>query len=95
MALTPYPAKTPLVGPDQLINQPHWSQWLNALRAVVNGTPGNAMPVAFANLPQPVTGMIVVVTDAMTNAWGDVVAGGGLLTVAAFYNGSNWTVMGK
>jgi hypothetical protein len=31
----------------------------------------------------------------MTNAWGDVVAGGGLLTVAAFYNGSNWTVMGK
>jgi hypothetical protein len=96
MALTPYPAKTQLVGPEGLVNQPHWSQWLNALRAAVNITPGNSLPLLFVNLPSPpTTGMILVVTDAMTDAWGDIVAGGGLLTVAAFYNGSNWTVIGK
>jgi hypothetical protein len=96
MALTPYPAKTPVVGSDQLVNQPHWSQWLNALRAAVNGTPGNAMPVAFADLPRPVTGMVMVVTDSTVNTWGaNITIGGGLITVAAFYNGTHWTVIGK
>jgi hypothetical protein len=72
-----------------------WSQWMNALRAAVNLTPGNSLPVLVADLPQPVTGMMIVVTDSTTNTWGAIVTGGGLLTVAAFYNGSNWTVIGK
>jgi hypothetical protein len=95
MALTPFPSKTSWQDGASVLIGVIWSQWMNALRAAVNSTPGNSTPVLFVNLPQPVTGMIVVVTDSMTNTWGAIVTGGGLLTVAAFYNGSNWTVIGK
>lgn len=52
--------------------------------------------VAFASLPAaPVEGMIVAVTDGSTNTWGATLAGGGANHVLAYYNGTNWTVIGK
>jgi hypothetical protein len=73
-----------------------WSQWMNALRRAVNITPGNAVPVLFANLPTPVPGMLQVVTDSTTNVWGAAVTiGGGLLTVTVHWNGTAWTVAAK
>lgn len=50
---------------------------------------------AFASLPTGVTGMIVLVSDSNTNTWGATIAGGGANTVLAFFNGANWTVIGK
>ena len=49
----------------------------------------------FANLPAGATGMFRVVTDSNTNTWGATIAGGGANVVLAWYNGSNWTVVGK
>jgi hypothetical protein len=91
--ITPFPQQTPPLEGHLL----HyiWSQWFTGLRAAVNGTPGNSVPVAFAALPQPVTGMVFMVTDSTVNGWGDVVTGGGAFTVAALYNGTTWTVIGK
>jgi hypothetical protein len=91
--ITPFPQLTaPLEG--HLLSYP-WGQWFTGLRAAINSTPGNSVPVTFANLPQPVTGMIAVVTDSTVNTWGAVVAGGGANLVGAFYNGTNWTVCAK
>lgn len=51
---------------------------------------------AFASLPAlPLVGMTYVVTDSNTNTWGANIAGGGSNTVLAWYNGTNWTVIGK
>lgn len=52
---------------------------------------------AYAGLPSnPQRGMIAVVTDANSNAWGDVIgSGGGTDVVLVWYNGSAWTVVGK
>lgn len=51
---------------------------------------------AFANLPaSPVVGMIACVTDSTTNAWGATIAGGNTNKVLAWYNGTNWTVLGQ
>ncbi len=53
-------------------------------------------PIDFADRPTPgLAGMIRTFTDAMTNAWGDVITGGGGLNVLGFFNGANWTVIGK
>lgn len=52
--------------------------------------------VTFSGLPaSPVTGMIAHVSDSNTGTWGATIAGGGGNTVLAFYNGINWTVIGK
>lgn len=49
----------------------------------------------FAALPgSPVLGMLAVVTDSTTAAWGATIAGTGALTVLGFFNGANWTVAG-
>lgn len=56
----------------------------------------NGRPVTYANRPTvPREGMTAVFTDSMTNAWGDIVAGGGVNRVLAYYNNVNWTVIGK
>lgn len=91
--ITPFPKESPPL--DGHLLGFVWSQWFNGLRAAINGTPGNSVPVKFADLPQPVAGMVFVVTDATVNTWGSVIAGGGALTVGAFYNGTNWTVCAK
>jgi hypothetical protein len=49
---------------------------------------------AYADLPTPVSGMIVRVTDSNTATWGATVAGGGANNILAWYNGANWTVFG-
>jgi large exoprotein involved in heme utilization and adhesion len=53
--------------------------------------------VAFASLPgSPVRGMQYVVTDSNVNTWGtNITSGGGADVVLAWYNGSNWVVIGK
>lgn len=49
---------------------------------------------AFADLPTPSLGMMAVVSDSNTVTWGATIAGGGANAVLAWYNGTNWTVIG-
>jgi hypothetical protein len=50
----------------------------------------------FATLPlSPVAGMMAYITDCNTATWGATAAGGGANDVMVWYNGTNWTVMGK
>ncbi len=52
--------------------------------------------ILFANRPTPgIAGMIRAFTDSTTNVWGATITGSGGNTVLGFYNGTNWTVMGK
>jgi hypothetical protein len=91
--ITPFPNATPPLE-GHLLHYV-WAQWLTGLRTAVNGTPGNTVPVLFAQLPQPVTGMMQVVTDSTVNTWGSIITGGGTNRVGAFWNGTHWTVMAK
>lgn len=51
--------------------------------------------VAYASLPaSPVMGDLYVVTDSNTATWGATIAGGGANVVLAWFNGTNWTVVG-
>lgn len=49
---------------------------------------------AYADLPTPALGMIRSISDSDTAVWGDTIAGGGANVVLAWYNGSDWTVIG-
>ena len=52
--------------------------------------------VAFAALPaSPAVGMVCAVSDSNTATWGATVAAGGSNHILAYYNGTNWTVIGK
>ncbi len=51
--------------------------------------------VAYASLPTGVLGMIATINDSDTDTWGATIGGAGLFTVLAFFNGTNWTVIGK
>lgn len=51
--------------------------------------------VTFANRPAGVEGTIMAVTDSTTNVIGNTVTGGGANHVLAYYNGTNWVVLGK
>lgn len=51
--------------------------------------------VTFANVPTPIEGMMVAVTDSTTATWGATITGGGANHVLAYYNGTNWTVAAK
>jgi hypothetical protein len=53
--------------------------------------------ITVATLPSPPTlGQIATVTDGATSlAWGTTVTGGGSAKYLVWYNGSNWTVIGK
>jgi hypothetical protein len=49
----------------------------------------------FANKPAtPVAGMVAYITDSTVATWGTTVVGGGSSKVLAWYNGTNWTVIG-
>jgi hypothetical protein len=48
----------------------------------------------YTQLPTGVVGMVAMVTDSNTTTWGATIAGSGANTVMAFFNGTNWTVMG-
>lgn len=53
-------------------------------------------PLTFATLPaSPLLGMVAAITDCNTTTWGANAAGGGSNKAFLFYNGTNWTVMGK
>jgi hypothetical protein len=50
----------------------------------------------FATLPlSPVAGMQAYITDCNTTTWGATAAGGGSSKAMVWYNGANWTVIGK
>ena len=52
--------------------------------------------IAYAGLPSsPAAGTLAHISDSNTNTWGATIAGGGANVVIGFYNGANWTVMGK
>lgn len=52
--------------------------------------------VAFASVPaSPAEGTMIGVTDSSTAVWGATITGGGANHVLAYYNGTNWTVVGK
>jgi hypothetical protein len=52
--------------------------------------------VTFANVPaSPVEGMIVAIVDSTTATWGATITGSGSNHVLAYYDGTNWTVLGK
>lgn len=52
-------------------------------------------PITFADrVPGPGVGMVACYTDSTVNTFGATVAGGGSNNVLAWYNGSNWTVIG-
>lgn len=48
----------------------------------------------FADLPTGELGMMAIITDSDTTTWGDTIGGGGSDTVLAWFNGSDWTVIG-
>lgn len=52
-------------------------------------------PLVFASLPaSPTVGMKRCITDSNTVVWGATIAGGGANKVLAWFNGTNWTVVG-
>jgi hypothetical protein len=61
-----------------------------------SGLQANAgMAIPFRSLPaNPQTGQLAAISDSTTAAWGGVIAGGGANTVLAWFNGTNWTVVG-
>lgn len=88
----------PPVAVDQpLAGHPEWlremAQSVNLTSAWVSNhvvTPGG-----FAALPvSPTLGALAVITDSNTNAWGAAIAGGGSITVLAWWNGAAWKVAG-
>jgi hypothetical protein len=89
--LSPWPIRTPMWTGASDTMSPTWSLWLSNLVKAVN----IEAPVVFANLPAPPeVGQVAVVSDSNTNAWGTVVAGGGAFQVLAWYNGTDWSVIG-
>ncbi len=52
--------------------------------------------ITFSELPSsPTTGLIVSISDSNTETWGATVSDGGSYSILAWYNGTNWTVLGK
>jgi hypothetical protein len=67
---------------------------ITALEAVK--FPQSTLGYTFATLPaSPAIGSLAYVTNSNTNTWGANIAGGGSDVVLGFYNGTNWTVVGK
>lgn len=72
-------------------NQTNANGWI----ASGNGSFFQHAGVTFAHLPaSPAAGMFAYITDSTVNTWGATVAGGGTNKVLAWYNGTNWTVIG-
>jgi hypothetical protein len=72
------------------------NQLSRGLNDVVGGSGGAlaASSTTFAGLPTGTTGAIACVTDSTTATFGAVITGGGFNQVLAWYNGTNWTVIG-
>ena len=70
------------------------AQAFGALADLVNNSTGYALtPVAFASRPaHPLPGTLACIKDSSVTS--GVVVGGGFNTVIAFYNGTQWKVIG-
>lgn len=72
---------------------------LNLLQQICNavfGVSALTLQTTFAGLPaSPTRGSTATITDSNTNAWGATIAGGGTHTVMAWFNETEWTVIGK
>lgn len=69
---------------------------INAAVVEISGTLPDVDVSTYANLPSsPVEGMLRGVSNSNTNTWGATIAGGGSNHVLAYFNGTNWTVVGK
>jgi len=85
---------------DTLVaNQLYMAQAIDALADHFASSTGYRLtPVTFANLPAtPALGMLAVITDcASPPVWGSPAGpGGGSNIVLAWYNGVQWSVVGK
>lgn len=49
----------------------------------------------FASAPTASEGVIAAFTDSTTNVWGATITGGGSNHVLGYFDGTNWTVIGK
>lgn len=68
--------------------------WLNFFSTLQRANLGSPQP--FSTLrPMPNPGDVAVVEDATTNVWGETIAGNGIYTVLAWFNGVTWSVIGK
>lgn len=66
--------------------------WYNTLNTIAAGVVESS---TFATLPlNPMVGQLRVVTDSTTATWGAVIAGGGANVVLAWFNGTDFTVVG-
>ena len=72
------------------------AQGFNSLADLIADSTGYAMtPIPFVSLPpEPTAGMIACISDSGVAGWGGVVTPGGFHTVLAWYNGTNWKVIG-
>jgi hypothetical protein len=85
---------------DQIIStQLLMAQGFGALADLISNSAGYAFtPVPLASLSNPdkppMAGMVASFNDSSVTGWGQVVAGGGFHVVLAFYNGTDWKVIG-
>lgn len=91
MSLKPLPPwQSPLVASGRTAVMEFYN-WLKSVDGLLR-----VKAVTFANLPSsPTEGMTAPIIDSTVNAWGNVIAGGGTNHVLGYYNGINWTVIGK
>ena len=86
---------------DAIVNRQRlMAQAVSALANHLEQSTGYAFtPVKFADLPPgPQTGYVGCINDynGPTPSWGQIVAvGGGTESCLVWYNGTNWTIIGK
>jgi len=87
------------------LGHPQWStaqatdlnQLWQDLARVINTNAAIGTIDAFNHDDLPVASKVgdhAVILDSTVNTWGAIVAGGGSFVVLAWFNGTNWTVIG-
>jgi hypothetical protein len=90
MALTVPNNSTPIVDQNGRATSP--------MQMFMGGVAPAILNYKVAGLPAPVRGLLATVTDGDAGlAWGATIinSGAGATTYLVWYNGSNWTVLGK
>lgn len=87
-------------GDSLVARQRQMAQSVFALANHIEQSTGYAFtPVLFANLPpNPQVGYVACISDGQVSGatqWGNVVSGGSNENLLIWYNGTNWTVIGK
>ena len=79
-----------------VIDRGAWRCWLSSITRPFKAGAFKATAKTFATLPiRPVAGMQAYITDCNTATWGPLPPVEDLSKVMVWYNGTNWTVMGK